>query len=136
MSNDLYQETILDAYAHPENFGVLEHADVSYQEFNSSCGDDVTVYLKFSPEQRVSEITWQGVGCAISMATMSLLSMTIRGKTLDQLFGLGKKDLEELVGITEISPGREKCLLLGLKAVHHTLAIKFKDSGPQLEEAT
>lgn len=116
MLDDLYQEVILEEYAHPKNKGVLEQFDVHFAERNASCGDQIEVYLQFSDEDKINAVSWVGVGCAISMATASVLSEFIKGKTKLEIAQLKKEDLEALVGIDEIAFGREKCLLLSLTA--------------------
>lgn len=115
--NDLYQEIILEEYAHPQNKGVLNDADAQHSESNSSCGDQVTVYLKWDSQRRkIIDTRWEGVGCAISMATASFLSEHLKGMTAADVQALQQVDLEKLLGIEDISPGRQKCLMLGLVA--------------------
>ena len=126
--SDLYQEIILDQLEHPQHQGELEgEGVVSRHELNASCGDEVTVYVR--PTKVVSsnapsktspiQIKWQGQGCAISMATMSLLAEKINAgnMTSHQVVQLTLEDLLDLLGLEEISPGRLKCVMLGLKAV-------------------
>ena len=78
---ELYQELIVDHSKHPRNFGKLEPADHQATGYNPLCGDKVTVYLKIEGGV-VSEVRFQGVGCAISTASASLMSERIKGKTL------------------------------------------------------
>jgi nitrogen fixation protein NifU and related proteins len=122
--SDLYQEIILDQLEHPQHQGVLEGDDVlSRHELNASCGDEVTVYLKVADGQPLL-LKWQGQGCAISMATMSLLADKVSSQRLtrQQVAQLKLEDLLELLGLDEISPGRLKCVMLGLKAIQQALA--------------
>jgi nitrogen fixation NifU-like protein len=118
--NDLYQEIILEEARHPQHYGELETPDVVVHERNASCGDEVTVYLKFDKsDEKIIDLKWQGHGCIISQAAMSALSgkVVTEGLTLDQVNQLTKPQIEELLGIDDISPGRLKCLLLGLQAL-------------------
>ncbi len=126
---DLYRETIIEAAQHPKNYGPLAGADVSTQQLNPSCGDDVTVYLKLdqadhqdSAKQRVVEIGWEGHGCIISKAAMSVLSEQIIGKTRAEINQLQPAQIAEWLGLTAVAPGREKCLMVGLAAVKKALA--------------
>lgn len=115
--NDLYQEIILEEYAHPQNTGKMPDPDATQSESNSSCGDQVTVYIKRDPvTQKITQAQWEGVGCAISMATTSFLSEHLKGMTTAEVLAVDQKDLEALLGIEDISIGRQKCLLLGLRA--------------------
>lgn len=117
--SDLYQEIILDQLEHPQHQGVLEGSDVlTHHERNASCGDEVTVYLKLSDTQPIL-LKWQGQGCAISMAAMSLLAEAITAQKMNklQISKLTLADLLDLLGLDEISPGRLKCAMVGLRAV-------------------
>jgi NifU-like protein involved in Fe-S cluster formation len=118
---DLYQEIILEEFKHPQNQGSLENPDLELVGRNSSCGDSVVVQLKFAdptqPETSpITQLKWQGVGCAISMASMSVLSAQIlqQKMSLQKIRNLRQSDLESWLGLSEISAGRMKCLLLGL----------------------
>lgn len=120
--NDLYQEIILEEYAHPQNKGVLKDADAQHSESNSSCGDQVTVYLKWdSQTSLITDTRWEGVGCAISMATASFLSEHLKGMPAADVSALQQADIEKLLGIKDISPGRQKCLMLALVAYQKAL---------------
>ncbi len=127
MSQDLYQAVILEELQHPQNKRELSDAAVSVHETNSSCGDDVTVFLKFDATgERVSEVGWQGSGCAISQAAMSLLSEKITGMLVSEIGSLGQADLESMLGLQQpIAYGRVKCLLIGLQAVKKALNINL-----------
>lgn len=120
--SDLYQEIILEEYQHPHHFGELEQADVVWQEHNSSCGDQVTIFLKLNKEKnQIEKMSWVGEGCAISKAAASLLSQQLQQKKVSDVLALEKKDIEALLGIDEVVYGREKCLLLALEAVQKSL---------------
>ena len=77
---DLYQEVILDHGRRPRNFRAMEDASSQLEGFNPLCGDRLTLYLKIE-DDRVTDISFEGAGCAISMASASLLSETLVGKT-------------------------------------------------------
>lgn len=123
MSDDLYQEIILEELEHPQYQGVDHDADHIHHELNASCGDEVTVYLRDDASEKIK---WQGQGCAISMATMSLLSAKINQEKLSkqQILDLEEADLLSLLGLEKISPGRHKCMVLSLKAVQKSLLPK------------
>jgi len=77
---ELYQELIVDHSKHPRNFGKLEGADHEATGYNPLCGDKVTVYLKIAND-RVEDVQFNGVGCAISTASASLMTERLKGKT-------------------------------------------------------
>ena len=78
---ELYQEVILDHNKHPRNFGELEGADRHADGFNPLCGDRLTVSLKLDGDL-VTDVAFQGSGCAISKASASLMTDAVKGKTL------------------------------------------------------
>ncbi len=77
---DLYQDVILDHGRKPRNFHAMEDASSQLEGYNPLCGDRLTLYLKIE-DDRVTDISFEGAGCAISMASASLLSETLVGKT-------------------------------------------------------
>lgn len=80
---DLYQEVILDHSKKPRNFRALPGASHQAEGFNPLCGDRVTIFLKLDGD-RVSEVAFQGSGCAISTASASLMTEALKGKTADE----------------------------------------------------
>lgn len=120
--SELYQEVLLEEAKHPQNQGQLLDADTVLTQTNASCGDQVTIYLKVdSQSHRITDLKWEGQGCIISQAAMSLLSQVIleRKLTVSETNDFTQSDVEELLGIEEISPGRIKCLMLGVSAFKH-----------------
>lgn len=90
---ELYQELIVEHSRRPRNFGKLEGADHEATGFNPLCGDKVTVYLKMEGDV-VSEIRWDGAGCALTTAAASLLSERSKGKSraeTEALFDIFRK---------------------------------------------
>jgi nitrogen fixation NifU-like protein len=76
----LYQEVILDHTKRPRNFRAMPASDQRAEGYNPLCGDRVTIYLKLK-DDRLSDISFQGSGCAISTASASILTETLKGKT-------------------------------------------------------
>lgn len=111
-----YQEMILDHYRNPRNKGRLDPADISHEDDNPLCGDRIRLDLRLDEDGRVAEVAWDGHGCAISMASASMLSKEIQGKTLEDLCQLGKDDILEMLGI-ELGRARLQCALLSLKVL-------------------
>ncbi len=139
--DSLYQEVILDHYKRPENKGLSESFDIQVHHINPSCGDEITVNL--SLREQVIDITWDGVGCSISMASASVMSGLLNGKTLEEASPIldaflslmqskgtqvGEEAvLEDAVAFAGVSkyPLRIKCALLGWMA--------FKDASLQIQ---
>ncbi len=84
MIDDLYQEVILDHGKRPRNFGHLENASRKAEGFNPLCGDRLTLELKLD-NGIVKDAKFTGAGCAISVASASLMTETLKGKTVEQV---------------------------------------------------
>ena len=141
--DDLYQEVILDHGRKPRNFHKLEDANRQAEGLNPLCGDHFKLYLKVDGD-RIADIGFEGSGCAISKASASLMTQSVKGKTVQEaedLFSrfhllvtegpqkvavseLGK--LAALSGVCEF-PTRVKCASL----VWHTLKNALED-GPKV----
>jgi len=115
--DDMYREVILDHYKHPHNAGTLEHPDVSYEDNNPLCGDRIRIDLQIA-DGIVTDVRFQGRGCAISQASASLLTDEIIGKPVQEIAAFGKDDMLDLIGIPlDQNPVRIKCALLALKTL-------------------
>lgn len=114
--DDLYRENILEHYKRPRNWQKLTPADLSAHDKNPSCGDEFEVTLRTDDAGKVTEVGFDGNGCAISTAAASMVSEEIIGMTADDLLKLDKDFVLELLGI-DISATRIKCALLSLKVV-------------------
>lgn len=122
MAWDMYQERILDHYKRPRNFGHLDHADLSGSENNPLCGDHITIELTLdAARSRVEDVKFNGDGCAISVATASLLTSKIKGASLTDVAKTHRQDLEKMLSIP-LSPVRIKCALTSLRALAQALS--------------
>jgi len=117
---NMYREHILDHYRHPRNQGTLDNADVSCELDNPVCGDVVRIDARLS-DGRVSEARFSGRGCVISLASASMLTEEIVGKTVEELKALRDEDVFRMLGIA-LPPVRAKCGLLALRALQGGLA--------------
>jgi nitrogen fixation NifU-like protein len=129
----LYQEVILDHYKHPQHKGLLSTYDSQVHHANPSCGDEITLNITLE-DASISSLSWDGVGCSISQASVSIMSDLVIGKSVDearvildsfvelmQSKGLKTGDaeiLEDAVSLAGVSkfPARIKCALLGWMA--------------------
>ena len=114
-AESLYREIILDHYRNPQNNGILDPADFSYEDTNPLCGDEIRIDMRVN-DGIVSEIAFSGRGCAISQASASMLTEMVKGQPLDEVKALTKDDLLEELEIP-LSPARLKCALLSLKVL-------------------
>jgi nitrogen fixation NifU-like protein len=113
---DMYREIILDHARTPHHPGVLNPADFDHEEHNPLCGDRLHLTLRVNEERVITDVAWDGEGCAISQAAASMLGDEIVGKTLDEITHITKDDIFELVGIP-LTINRVKCALLSLKTL-------------------
>ncbi len=114
--DDLYRELIIDRYKNPHFRGVLEPNDISFEDDNPLCGDHIRIDLRIDENGLVSEVAFDGHGCAISQASADLLAESVLGKSLDYIKQVSKQDVLDLLGI-ELGPVRLKCALLSLKVL-------------------
>ena len=114
--DELYRDQILEHYKRPHNFGALENPDLEYEDNNPFCGDEQHVFIKLDDAGKVSGVSFEGKGCAISTAATSLLTDELIGKSREEVLRLPKDFVLELLGI-DISATRMKCAMLGLKVV-------------------
>jgi nitrogen fixation NifU-like protein len=133
----LYQEVILDHSKRPHNFRVIEDATSHADGYNPLCGDRLTLYLRLEGDQ-IRDVAFKGSGCAISTASASILTETLKGKTRAQAAGLfeafhdlvtGKgsgdeKALGKLAVFSGVSefPARVKCATLAWHTMKSALA--------------
>lgn len=120
MYDDLYQENILDHNKHPHNKRVLEGPHIEAEARNASCGDKGTLQITFDENCCVSDAAFQGEGCAISQAVLSMLTDRLKGMTESELKLLSPGDIYTMLGV-QISPGRTNCALLGYEALEKIL---------------
>jgi nitrogen fixation protein NifU and related proteins len=116
-SEEMYRENILDHYKSPRNRGKLDGATSRATGNNPFCGDVVSFSLKIGKKSGVLEdVKFEGMACAICLASASMLTEEVKGKPLEYARGFEK---DKLLGIIGINPGptRLKCALLPLKVL-------------------
>lgn len=149
---DLYQEVILDHGRKPRNFRRLEDATRIARGDNPLCGDRIELFLKLGAEDRIDDATFQGRGCAISTASASLMTETVRGKTPAQAETLAAQfrdlamtgtcphcaasledEMERLAPLSGVHefPSRVKCATLAWHTLHAALAGSTEASSEQ-----
>ena len=118
--DDLYRENILDHYKHPHNWSPpapeLERVDLEFHDLNPLCGDELTVQLEVDAAGKIEDIRFSGHGCAISQAAASMASDEVKGMNVQDVLGLDRSFVLELLGI-DISATRMKCALLSVKVL-------------------
>jgi nitrogen fixation NifU-like protein len=146
MLESIYRELVLDHYRKPRNKGPLPDATVTVSMRNPLCGDEVDLMLSVE-DDRIADVRFTGQGCSISQASVSMMTETLKGKTLDEAVELERRfldlmhgeeeartdkrlgDLRALEGVSKL-PVRIKCALLGWNALEEAVkAIRRSDRG-------
>jgi len=136
---ELYQEIILDHSRHPRHFGPLADANRVAEGHNPLCGDKVKIYLAVDPAGRIADVSFEGRGCAISVASASLMTEMLKGRSVkeaedlmggflhlvkgenaDDLIEDDRERLEVMAGVSAF-PMRVKCATLAWHAMKAAL---------------
>ena len=139
--SELYQEILLEHNNKPRNFRKVDEPSETAEGYNPLCGDQITLYLKME-DGVISDVGFQGSGCAISKASASMMTQSVKGRTLEQAAQVSDAfrlmmtdpeadldydtlgDLESLSGVVEY-PSRIKCAVLAW----HTLRAAMEGRG-------
>ncbi|MBT3835014.1 iron-sulfur cluster assembly scaffold protein [Candidatus Peribacteria bacterium] len=116
---NIYAENILEHFRNPRNCGEMQGATVDHREENIECGDDLQLFLKIE-DGKIEDVKWGGKGCAISQASMSILSEELIGMSEIHAEKMTKEDIYELLGVP-IGPRRFKCALIGFHTLQNAL---------------
>lgn len=136
MLESLYQDVILDHYKKPRNVGKIEGYDVGMELANPTCGDVIGIHLKIDENGRVADAKFHGHGCSISQSSASMLTVKLKGRSIEEARSLIKDfsdmmkgaegeytHLGELIALQGVSkfPVRIKCATLAWKALEQGL---------------
>jgi nitrogen fixation NifU-like protein len=111
----MYREQIMELYRNPDNYGSLKNATHRHREYNSSCGDEITMHL-IVKGNKVKDARFSGSGCVMSVVSSALLTEKIKGMNVEDIRKMGDNDVLGLIR-ARVSPGRMKCVLLPLTAI-------------------
>ncbi|KKU80577.1 MAG: Iron-sulfur cluster assembly protein [Candidatus Peregrinibacteria bacterium GW2011_GWA2_47_7] len=115
----VYREDIIDLYKNPLNQREIQTPDIAHSGANVLCGDRVRIYLKLADNDDgkiVADASFNGEGCAISIAAASLLTEEIKGMKLEDVLGMNTESMLGILGLT-LGPARIKCGVLCLETV-------------------
>lgn len=134
---ELYQQVILDHSKRPRNFGTLEGPAVHVDGDNPSCGDEIHLHVRFGREGEVEDLRFTGVGCAISQASASLMTLKLKGKSkkdaqdllaaFTDVVTLGEQEAPKMLGDLRLLSGvrkfpqRVKCAMLPWRAFEQAM---------------
>ena len=117
--SDLYREIILEHYKNPQNKGKLLKPDIITEDENPLCGDQLEIHMRIKQDV-LEDISFEGKGCALSIATSSILTEELKGKKIEDIKKMTREDVYALIGI-DVTPARNKCVMLPLTTIKQAL---------------
>ena len=120
---NIYREHLIELYKSPSNYGELEGANRKATEYNSLCGDEITMSLIIKgkgKEEKIEDIKFYGSGCVMSIVSASMLTDKIKNMEVSDVKKLSHEDILKMLKI-KLNPARIKCALLPLEAVRKAL---------------
>lgn len=120
MSDQIYREQLLDHYKNPRNEGDLNDYTHTAELKNLSCGDEITIKTRLN-NNIIEDIKFSGEGCAICIASASMLTEITKKESVEYVNNLKFEDIQEMLGI-QLSPSRIKCAHLGLLTLQKALS--------------
>ena len=117
--SDLYRQIILDHYKNPKNQRKILKPTVIKKGHNPLCGDHIEVHMRINKNE-LEDISFEGKGCALSIATSSILTEELKGKKIEDIKKMTREDVYALIGI-DVTPARNKCVMLPLTTIKQAL---------------
>ncbi len=117
--DDIYREQFMDIFKNPSNRGKLSEPSEELTKNNPMCGDVITMQLKLNGGI-IEDIKFDGSACAVSIASASILTDEVKGKSIDEALKIDKEKLLNMLGV-ELTTSRVKCAMLPLDTLHGML---------------
>ncbi|HWO94228.1 MAG TPA: SUF system NifU family Fe-S cluster assembly protein [Dehalococcoidia bacterium] len=150
--DELYRDIILDHYRKPRNRGRIDDSNATAEGLNPVCGDQVRLQMHIEPEGRIDAIGFQGSGCSISQAAASIMTVSVKGKSVREASGMVRgvrsmltegarppeeagDDIEALQGVAQF-PARVKCAMLPWTVLEQALQEGPGQDDPAKEVST
>jgi nitrogen fixation NifU-like protein len=122
-----YNPKVLELFRNPKNLGKMEDATVTAIAGNPSCGDMITFYLKINDNQVIEKASFESYGCAANIATSSIVTEMIKGKTLEEAWKVSwKRVAEEVGGLPSV---KFHCGILAVGALQRAIRTYFRNKG-------
>ncbi len=123
----MYNDAVMDHFMNPRNVGQIDDADGVGVEGNPVCGDVMKIYIKVDDEDRIEDIKFQTFGCGAAIATSSMVTEIVKGKTLDEAMDVSNKDVAEALG--GLPGNKMHCSNLAADALHKAIA-DYREKNP------
>lgn len=114
-----YTEKVMDHFLNPRNIRKIEDANAIAEVGNATCGDIIKLYLKITPEGIIEDISFQTFGCGAAIATSSMTTEMVKGKTLDEALALTREQVADELG--GLPANKMHCSNLAADALHKAI---------------
>ncbi len=128
----MYSEKVMDHFANPRNVGELENANAIGEVGNAKCGDIMKIYMKIEDDV-IKEVSFKTFGCGAAVATSSMATELVKGKTIEEALKLTNKAVME--ALDGLPPAKVHCSVLAEEAINAAIADYYKRQGiePKME---
>lgn len=120
----MYNEKVVDYFMNPRNAGRLEDANGIGEVGNPTCGDVMKIYLKINDQEVIEDVKFETFGCAAAIATSSMVTELVKGKTISEAVKITNKDVVRELG--DLPPAKLHCSLLAQEGVEAAIADYFR----------
>ncbi|MCI5992912.1 MAG: Fe-S cluster assembly scaffold protein NifU [Clostridiales bacterium] len=127
----LYTDTVMDHFMHPRNVGSIENADGVGEVGNAKCGDIMKIYLKID-DNRVTDVKFETFGCGSAIASSSMATEMIKGKTIDEALALTNKEVVDALGGLPVH--KLHCSVLAEEAVKSAIQDYYEKNGIEYDK--
>jgi nitrogen fixation NifU-like protein len=121
-----YSAKVMDHFLNPRNMGSIENSDGIGEVGNAKCGDVMKIFLKIEGD-RITEVKFQTFGCGAAIASSSMATELIKGKTLEEAWGLSNKAVAE--ALDGLPPIKVHCSVLAEEAIHEAINDHIRKKG-------
>ena len=127
----LYTDTVMDHFMHPRNVGSIENADGVGEVGNAKCGDIIKIYLKID-DNRIEDVKFETFGCGSAIASSSMATEMIKGKTIDEALALTNKEVVDALGGLPVH--KLHCSVLAEEAVKSAIQDYYEKNGIEYDK--
>lgn len=128
----LYSEKVMDHFTNPRNVGIIEHADGVGEVGNATCGDIMKIYLKIDADT-ISDVKFETFGCGSAIASSSMATEMIKGKSVEDALMLTNKAVAE--ALDGLPPHKMHCSVLAEEAIKEAVKDYYTKNGIAYDEA-
>ena len=115
----MYTEKVMDHFTNPRNVGEISNADGIGEVGNAKCGDIMRIYLKVNDDEIIEDVKFKTFGCGAAIATSSMVTELVKGKTLKEALDISNKAVAEALG--GLPPAKMHCSNLAADALHEAI---------------